>query len=90
MYLQNLRNLLILIEPQWNVDLPMTTSTKYFMCILIEPQWNVDFVVIGSSVQVFPILIEPQWNVDWATTVTVNREENDFNRTIVECRLSIA
>ena len=33
---------MILIEPQWNVDLKKMESTQYIMKILIEPQWNVD------------------------------------------------
>ena len=58
------KRVLILIEPQWNVD--NIGKLNYFCekLILIEPQWNVDEELQESLDTTKEILIEPQWNVD--------------------------
>ena len=77
---------MILIEPQWNVDLVIKNNDNKFMAILIEPQWNVDKLLEIQFYIAKQILIEPQWNVDLDETKEAMFTYSYFNRTIVECR----
>ena len=79
---------MILIEPQWNVEVPLISMFAASNEILIEPQWNVEEVMTVNKLVPHWILIEPQWNVEVETAHTVALNKPDFNRTIVECRVT--
>ena len=79
--------LIVLIEPQWNVNVGITIMGTMIGVVLIEPQWNVNVIKLESSWKDYDVLIEPQWNVN---CVVVSNEMNNTystNRTIVECKL---
>ncbi len=80
--------MIILIEPQWNVDVDKNNHGLDALRILIEPQWNVDYINLGEDDEAMTILIEPQWNVD-VVLLTFSNAVSDFNRTIVECRYKL-
>ena len=55
--------IVVLIEPYWNVKIAELGMNAGFYVVLIEPYWNVKTKYTWSKIKGEPVLIEPYWNV---------------------------
>ena len=79
-------SVVIWIEPDWNVKVPVYTLSWWVVFIWIEPDWNVKDVLDMLYKFVVFIWIEPDWNVKKIKGFVMEDEGYYLNRTRLECK----